>query len=161
MTATLAGMATLPDLAGGHLMSAVLALLNRIPSELLYCALRTSTEIEVSPLQPSNVEFPRLVTEDGIATLVRLVQAWNAEFPMPVTPSGRTIADNSMHELKAKLPMLVTPAGRVMPVRLTQKSNASLPMAATGFPSMVDGITITPEASSMQSVIVIEAGWTA
>ena len=47
-----------------------------------------ATDMDVSPLQPSNAEVTMLVTPEGIVTLVRLVQLENAEFPMLVTLEG-------------------------------------------------------------------------
>ena len=50
--------------------------------------------------------------------------------------------------------MLVTLSGIVMLVRLCGPTKASLPMFVTDFPSIISGITSSPDASSAQPVIV-------
>ena len=50
--------------------------------------------------------------------------------------------------------MLVTLSGIVMLVRLVQLSKAAPPMLVTGFPSIVSGMTSSPVAASLQSVMV-------
>ena len=57
---------------------------------------------------------------------------------------------------KAKLLMLVMLVGSVMLVSLSQFRKASFPMLVTGFPSMASGITSSPEAAVLQSVMVTD-----
>ena len=55
---------------------------------------------------------------------------------------------------KALLLMLVTLLGIVMLVRLLQLRKVSFPMLVTGLPPMVSGMTSSPVAASLQSVMV-------
>ena len=86
--------------------------------------------------------------------LVRLVQPSKALSRMLVTLSGNVMFVRLSHQKKAKRPMLVTLSGIVMLVRLAQSQKAETPMLVTGLPSMVSGITSSPEAAVLQSVMV-------
>src|SRR6478672_3966427 len=104
-------MVILPPLPGGHRMSALLILSNKIPSLLVNAVLDGATvmpdrlsqkrnakfpivatpegiKIPVSPSHPSKEEAPMLRTLDGIVTPVRWIQPENAEAAMPVTFDG-------------------------------------------------------------------------
>jgi len=59
-----------------------------------------------------------------------------------------------VHLKKASSPMLVTLSGIVMLVRLVQLSKAAPPMLVIGLPSIVSGMTSSPVAPSLQSVMV-------
>ena len=72
---------------------------------------------------------------------------------MLVTLSGIVILVRLAHSAKAEGSMVITLSGIVMLVRLPQPLKAPLPMLVTGLPLMVSGMTISPDASSSQSVI--------
>ena len=86
--------------------------------------------------------------------LVRLAQPLKASSPIVVTPSGIAIFVSLMQDRKAALPMLATLSGIVMPVSLEHSAKASYSILVTGFPSMVPGITNSPEADVLQRVMM-------
>ena len=71
-----------------------------------------------------------------------------------MTLFGIVILVRLVHPEKALPRMLVTLFGTVILVRLVQLLKASSPMIVTGMPSMILGITKSPEAAVLQSVIV-------
>ena len=73
---------------------------------------------------------------------------------MLVTLSGIVMLLRLAHPQKAAAPMLVTLSGIVMLVRLVHLRKALNSMLVTGLPSMVSGITSSPEAAVLQSVMV-------
>jgi hypothetical protein len=95
-----------------------------------------------------------LVTPSGIVMLVRLLQSLKAAYPMLVTPSGIVMLVRLLQFQKALFPMLVTLLGIVMLVRRLQFQKALSPMLVTGLPSMVSGMTSSPVAAVLQSVMV-------
>ena len=73
---------------------------------------------------------------------------------MLVTPPPIVIFVRLVQSRNALSPMLVILLGTVTPVRLVQLRNALAPIVVTGLPSMIEGTTISPEASSSQAVMV-------
>ena len=73
--------------------------------------------------QPEKTLPVRLVTPEGIAKLVRLVQLAKAWTPMLATVAGRLMAASPEQPLKALCPIVVTPSGMTTWFRLEQPEN--------------------------------------
>ena len=104
-------------------------------------------------VQRPNAPLPIEVTPSGIVILFRLVQLEKVAGPILVRPSGISTLVRPLQPTKVPL-VEVTPLGIVMLVRLSQRRKAFSPMLVTGLPSMVAGMTSSPVAELLQSVMV-------
>ena len=88
-----------------------------------------------------------------IVKFVMPEQSSKAHSPRKVTLSGIVISVKPEHLLKAAYSMCVTLSGMVTVVRPVQLRKAELFMVVTGSPSMVGGMTNSPEAELSHSLM--------
>jgi hypothetical protein len=105
--------------------------------------------------QSAKAPLPIAVTDEGIAILVRFIQAKNAYDPIVVTDEGMVIFVKPQQLLNAEVSMLVTDEGIVTLVNSRQEPKAHTPMTVTGKPSIDAGI-VTLVSYPIYFVILIE-----
>ena len=74
---------------------------------------------------------------------------------MPTTELGILMLDKDSQRSKALTPIVVTVLAIMTVVKFSHSEKAFSPITVTGKPSIVSGMTSSPEAEILQSVIVM------